>query len=119
MRSMKYLSALIKLKRPDSINKEPQRIEVNRLTTSSTYDFGVQGGYLETEEMNSKAKLLQKIRLEVSVNDDFLQPTIEAIKRGSISKDEENVGNGKVFMLPLEDITRIGTNENGIILFKL
>lgn len=110
---MKYLSTMIRLKRLDSVAQELQRIEVNRLTVSSVFGYGVQGGHLETEAMNYEAKLLQKIRLEVTANDDFLQPTIEPIKRGSINKNEGNVGNGKIYMLPLEDITRICTNENG------
>jgi nitrogen regulatory protein P-II 1 len=60
-----------------------------------------------------KQSCFKKIRLEVTANDDFLQPTIEAIKRESVSKNEGNVGNGKILMLPLEDISRICTNENG------
>ena len=59
----------------------------------------------------------QKIRLEVTANDDFLQPIIEVIKIRKIrpiSKNGRNVGNSKIFMLPLEDITRICTNENGL-----
>ncbi len=60
-----------------------------------------------------KQSCSKKIRLEVTANDDFLRPTIEAIKRESISKNEGKVGNSKIFMLPLEDTTRICTNEKG------
>lgn len=110
---MKYLSTMMRLKRFDSVKRGLQRIEVNRLTVSSVFGYDVQRGYLETKAMNYEAKLPQKIRLEVTANDDFLQPTIEAIKRESVSKNEGNVGNGKILMLPLEDISRICTNENG------
>ena len=111
---MKYLSTMIRLVRLDSVKRELQRIEVNRLTVSSVFGYGVQGGHTETKTMNYEAKLSQKIRLEITANDDFLQPIIEVIKIRPISKNGRNVGNSKIFMLPLEDITRICTNENGL-----
>jgi len=60
-----------------------------------------------------EANLLEKIRLEIAVSDDFLQPTIEAIKRRAISKKVGDLGSGKIFVLPFEDIIRIRTNESG------
>jgi len=110
--SMKYLSTMIRLKRLDSVAQELQRIEVNRLSVSPVFGHGVPVGHLETEAMNYEAKLLQKIRLEVTANDDFLQPTIEAIQRGSKDKDGY-VGSGKIFVIPLENVIRIRTSENG------
>jgi len=86
---MKYLSKAIRLERPESVKRELHRSEVNILIASSDCEYAVQGGRLETRAMNYEAKLLKKIRLEVTANDDFLQPTIEAIKRGSISNERK------------------------------
>ncbi len=71
------------------------------------------GGIHKPKRLTMKQSC-QKIRLEVTANDDFLQPIIKVIKIRPISKNGRNVGNSKIFMLPLEDITRICTNENGL-----
>jgi nitrogen regulatory protein P-II 2 len=110
--SMKYLSTMIRLKRLDSVKRELQRIEINRLIISSVSGYGVQGGHLETKAMNYEAKLPKKIKIEIAVNDDFLQTTVEAIQRGSRNKDGY-VGSGKIFVLPLENVIKIRTNETG------
>jgi superfamily II DNA/RNA helicase len=54
----------------------------------------------------------KKIKIEIAVNDDFLQTTVEAITRGSRDKDGY-VGSGKIFVLPVENVIRIRTNESG------
>ena len=59
-----------------------------------------------------EANLLEKIKIEIAVNDDFLETTIEAIEKGSRDKDGY-VGSGKIFVLPLENVIRIRTNEKG------
>lgn len=110
---MKYVIAIIRPERLDAVKRELQRVEVNRLTVSSASGYGAQGGHLETKATKYEANLLEKIRLEIAVNDDFLQPTIEAIKRRAISKKVGDLGSGKIFVLPLEDVIRIRTNESG------
>jgi nitrogen regulatory protein P-II 2 len=54
--------------------------------------------------------LLPKIRLEIAVNDNFVQPTIDAIIKGARTED---IGDGKIFVLPLEHCIRIRTGETG------
>jgi nitrogen regulatory protein P-II 2 len=110
---MKYILAMIRPERLDAVKQELQRIEVNGLTVSSVAGYGAQKGHLEVpKSAGREANLLEKIKLEIVVNDNFLQPTIEAIKKGA--KDNEGyVGSGKIFVLPLEDVIRIRTNETG------
>ena len=55
--------------------------------------------------------LLRKVRLEIAVNDEFVEPTIDAIIRGARSGAEGKIGDGKIFILPLEDCIRIRTGE--------
>jgi nitrogen regulatory protein P-II 1 len=54
--------------------------------------------------------LLKKVRIEIAVNDAFVNPTIEAIIRGARSGD---IGDGKVFIVPIEECIRIRTGETG------
>ena len=58
----------------------------------------------------STADLLKKVRLEIAVNIDFVQPTIDAIVKGART---DNIGDGKIFVLPLERCIRIRTGEEG------
>jgi nitrogen regulatory protein P-II 1 len=64
--------------------------------------------------MEHDANLLEKVKLEIAVNDDFLEPTIDAIKVGA-KGDDGYVGSGKIFVLPLENVIRIRTNETGSV----
>jgi nitrogen regulatory protein P-II 1 len=56
--------------------------------------------------------LLPKVRIEIGVNDDFVKPTVDAILRAARHGDGE-IGDGKIFILPLEDVIRIRTGERG------
>ncbi|AKB29984.1 Nitrogen regulatory protein P-II [Methanosarcina siciliae C2J] len=110
---MKYIIAIIRPERLDAVKRELQKVEVNRLTVSSVSGYGAQKGQLEIyRAMEFEADLLEKIKIEIAVNDEFLYPTIEAIKMGA-KGSEEHIGSGKIFVLPLEDVIRIRTDESG------
>lgn len=112
---MKYIIAMIRPEKLDAVKKELQKVEANGLTVSSVSGYGSQKGHLELERSKAKkqeANLLEKIKIEIAVNDDLLQTTVEAIQRGSKDRDGY-VGSGKIFVLPLENVIRIRTNETG------
>ena len=112
---MKYVIAMIRPEKLDIVKKELQKIEAHGLTVSSVSGYGAQGGHLEIDRAKTKkyeANLLEKIKIEIAVKDDFLQTTVEAIQRGSRDKDGY-VGSGKIFVLSLENVIRIRTNEVG------
>ncbi len=112
---MKYIIAMIRPEKLEAVKKELQKVEVNGLTVSSVSGYGAQRGHLEIERNKAKnfeANLLEKIKIEIAVNDDFLKTTVEAIQRGSKDKDGY-VGSGKIFVLPLENVIRIRTSETG------
>ena len=76
---MKYVMAMIRPEKLDAVKKELQKIEVNGLTVSSVSGYGAQRGHLEIERSKAKkyeANLLEKIKIEIAVNDDFLQTTV-------------------------------------------
>jgi nitrogen regulatory protein P-II 1 len=112
---VKYIIAMIRPEKIDAVKKELQKVNVNGLTVSSVSGYGAQRGHLELDRAKAKkyeANLLEKIKIEMAVNDDFLETTIEAIEKGSRDKDGY-VGSGKIFVLPLENVIRIRTNEKG------
>lgn len=112
---MKYIIAMIRPEKIDAVKKELQKVNVNGLTVSSVSGYGAQRGHLELDRAKAKkyeANLLEKIKIEIAVNDDFLETTIEAIEKGSRDKDGY-VGSGKIFVLQLENVIRIRTNEKG------
>jgi nitrogen regulatory protein P-II 1 len=57
--------------------------------------------------------LIRKAKLEIAVNEEFVEPTIEAILKGGRSGEEGKIGDGKIFVLPLDDAIRIRTGERG------
>lgn len=57
-----------------------------------------------------QVNLLKKVRLEIAVNEDFVEPTIEAIKKGAYTG---NIGDGKILVLDLGRCIRIRTGEEG------
>ncbi len=112
---MKYVIAMIRPEKLDIVKKELQKIEAHGLTVSSVSGYGAQGGRLEIDRAKAKkyeANLLEKIKIEIAVKDDFLQTTVEAIQRESRDKDGY-VGSGKIFVLSLKNVIRIRTNEVG------
>ena len=110
---MKYVIAIIRPERLDAVKRELQEVEVNRLTVSLASGYGEQKGHLEVyRALELEVNLLEKIRLDIAVNDNFLTPTIEAIQRGA-KTNEGKIGDGKIFVLPLEDVIRIRTGETG------
>ena len=85
--------------------------EVFSMTVSNALGCGNTMGYTETYRgVPQEVNLLKKIRLEIAVNDDFVEPTIQAIVKGAKTG---NLGDGKIFVASLEDVVRIRTGETG------
>jgi nitrogen regulatory protein P-II 1 len=59
-----------------------------------------------------EVNLLKKVRIEIAVNDNFVKPTVDAIIRGARSGE---IGDGKIFILPIEECIRIRTGETGSV----
>jgi nitrogen regulatory protein P-II 1 len=108
---MKYVIAMIQ---PHKLNDVKQALfdnEIYSMTVSTALGCGNQMGYTETYRgVMQEVNLLKKVRLEIAVNDDFVEPTIEAIIKGSRSG---NMGDGKIFVQDLPQCIRIRTLERG------
>jgi nitrogen regulatory protein P-II 1 len=111
---MKLVIAIIQPNRLEAVKQALADVEVFRLTVMDVQGFGRQRGHSEVYRGHEvSVNLLRKVQLMIGVNDNFLQPTIDAIIKGGRSGSAGEVGDGKIFVLPLEDCIRIRTGERG------
>ncbi|MFA5388730.1 MAG: P-II family nitrogen regulator [Candidatus Omnitrophota bacterium] len=110
---MKLIIAVIQPSKFLEVKEELYKAEVNLITVSEVLGHGRQKGFSEvyrgTKEMGN---LLKKIRLEIAVNDNFVEPTIKAITKGAKTGE---TGDGKIFILDLKECVRIRTEERGSV----
>ena len=108
---MKLIIAIIQPHRLETVKEELYKVEVNLITVSEVLGHGRQKGVTEVYRgFKETGNLLRKVRLEIAVNDSFVEPTIKAITEGARSGE---LGDGKIFVLPLEECYRIRTGETG------
>ena len=111
---MKYIVAVVQPSRLEAVKEALSKVEVFRLTVSDAQGLGRQKGHTEVYRGHEyQVNLVQKVKLEIAVNDEFVEPTIEAIVKGGRTGEEGKIGDGKIFVLPLEDCVRIRTGEKG------
>jgi nitrogen regulatory protein P-II 2 len=110
---MKLIIAIIQPYKLEEVKEELYKAEINLLTVSEVLGHGRQKGITEFYRgAKETGNLLRKIRLEIAVNDNFLEPTIRAIVKGARTGE---TGDGKIFVLDLKDCVRIRTEEKGPI----
>ena len=108
---MKLIIAYIQPEKLNSVKQSLFEREVFKLSITNALGCGQQKGYHENYRgADIEVNLLKKIRLEIAVNDDFVQPTIEGIIEAAKSG---NIGDGKIFVQNLEECYRIRTGETG------
>jgi len=111
---MKLIIAIIQPSKLESVKEALTDVEVVRLTVMDCQGFGRQKGQTEVYRGRElTVNLLRKVQLQIAVNEDFVEPTVNAIINGGRSGDKGEVGDGKIFVLPLEDCIRIRTGEHG------
>lgn len=111
---MKLIVAIIQPNRLEAVKAALTEVEVFRLTVMDVQGFGRQKGHTETYRGHEfTVNLLRKVQLQIAVNEEFVEPTIEAIIKGGRTGPTGEIGDGKIFVLPLEDCIRIRTGERG------
>jgi nitrogen regulatory protein P-II 2 len=111
---MKLIIAIIQPSKLEDVKAALSEVEVVRLTIMDCQGFGRQKG--QTEVYRGKeisVNLLRKVQLMIAVNDHFVEPTINAIIKGGRTGPSGEIGDGKIFVLPLDDCIRIRTGERG------
>jgi len=111
---MKLVIAIIQPNRLEAVKAALADVEVFRLTVMDVQGFGRQKGSTDVYRGHEFAiNLVRKVQLMIGVNDEFLQPTVDAILKGGRTGPTGEIGDGKIFVLPLEDCIRIRTGERG------
>ena len=111
---MKYIVAIIQPSRLEVVKEALSKVEVFRLTVSDVQGIGRQKGHTEVYRGHEyQVNLIRKVKLEIAVNDEFAEPTIEAINSAGRTGAEGKIGDGKIFILPLEEVVRISSGERG------
>ena len=108
---MKYIIAIIQPDRLDEVLHLLEEKEIHLVTVSNVLGRGRQKGIAEVYRSHKEAgSLLKKVKIEIAVNEAFVTPTIEAITKGGRTGQ---IGDGKVFVLDLQECIRIRTGETG------
>lgn len=108
---MKYIIAMIQPDRLDDVLERLTQNEIHLVTVSNVVGRGRQKGVATVYRSHKEAgSLLKKIKLEIAVNDTFVQKAVDAIVGGARSGE---MGDGKIFIMDLDQTIRIRTGETG------
>ncbi len=108
---MKLIIAIIQPHRLNEVKTALEAVDVNLMTVTEVLGQGRQKGVTEVYRGAKEAgSLLKKVRLDIAVNENFVEPTITAITKGAHTGE---VGDGKIFVLDLAECIRISNGERG------
>jgi nitrogen regulatory protein P-II 1 len=108
---MKYIIAIIQPDRLDHVLELLDQKEIHLVTVSNVMGRGRQKGIAEVYRSHKEAgSLLRKVKIEIAVNNEFVKPTLDAITTGARTGQ---IGDGKIFVLEMQDCIRIRTGETG------
>ncbi len=108
---MKLVIAYIQPHKLKDVKKALYKAQVYKMSVTNALGCGEQHGYQESYRgIKFEVNLLKKVRLEVAVNEDFVEKTIDAVIEGART---EQIGDGKIFVLDLNECIRIRTGERG------
>jgi nitrogen regulatory protein P-II 1 len=108
---MKYIIGVIQPDRLDEVLKRLTEQEVHLVTVSNVLGRGRQKGIAQVYRSHKEqGSLLKKVKLEIAVNDAFVEKAVQAIAGGAQSGQ---IGDGKIFVMDLDECIRIRTGERG------
>ena len=108
---MKLITAIIKPFKLEEVKDALSSIGIEGMTVTEVKGFGRQKGHTEIYRGSEyTVDFLPKVKVEVAVGDDLVAKTVETIVKAAKTG---KIGDGKVFVLPLEDVVRIRTDERG------
>lgn len=108
---MKLVTAIVRPDRVDAVSAALERFGVNGLTVSQASGFGRQRGHTEVYRgAEYTVDFVPKVRLDVVVADDDVKDVVDVIVKAAAT---EQIGDGKVWTTPIEDLVRVRTGERG------
>jgi len=111
---MKMIIAIIRPEKLEAVQQALAESDVYLMTVSDVRGCGRQRGLPEVYRgQENVVRLLPKLKLEIAVNDPFVEAAVEAIVRAARTGETGRVGDGKIFVLPMDDCIQIRTGEMG------
>ena len=111
---MKLVIAIIQPPKLSAVREALEKIEVTRMTICDAQGFGRQRGRTELyRDHEYQTALLRKVAIEVVVNDDFLQRTVDTITSVARTGPEGTIGDGKIFVVPVEEAMQVDDGSRG------
>lgn len=111
---MKMVIAVIQPTKLDAVHQALERLDVTRMTVCDAQGYARQRGQLEMYRGHEyKTNLLRKVSLEIAVNDDFLDRTTDCLEEVARTSTEGHIGDGKIFVLPIEEAIQISDGNRG------
>ncbi|MGL1894166.1 MAG: P-II family nitrogen regulator [Spirochaetaceae bacterium] len=108
---MKLIIAYIQPYKLNEVKQELFKDDIHKISITTSKGCGQQKGFVESYRgVETEVNLLDKMRIEIAVNDDFVEKTTAAIVRGARTGA---IGDGKIFVLPIEKTIRIRSGEEG------
>ena len=108
---MKLIVAYVQPQKLNSVKQALFAREIYKISVTNALGCGQQRGFHENYRgVDVEVNLLKKVKIEILVNEDFVDQTIEAIIEGARTG---NIGDGKIFVMPVEECIRIRTGEKG------
>lgn len=109
--NMKYIVAIIQPDRLDEVMRLLEQKEIHLITVTPVLGRGRQRGVSEVYRGHKEVgSLLKKVKIEIAVNEKFLRPAVDAVIQGARTGQ---IGDGKIFVLDLQECLRIRTGETG------
>jgi len=111
---MKKIEAIIQPIKLEAVKEALSQVNVTRMTVNDVQGFGQQKGHTEIfKGQEYEITFLRKVKLELVVNNEFVESAIEAIVKSAKSEGGGQIGDGKIFIMPIDDCVRIRTEERG------
>jgi nitrogen regulatory protein P-II 2 len=108
---MKLIVAYIQPQKLNSVKQALFAKDIFKMSVTNALGCGQQKGFHENYRgVDREVNLLKKVRIEIAVNEEFVQQTIDAVIEGARTG---NIGDGKILVLPIEESIRIRTGEKG------
>jgi nitrogen regulatory protein P-II 2 len=108
---VKLIIAYIQPEKLGAVKRELYDRKVFKMSITNAMGCGQQGGYHESYRgADVEVNLLKKVRLEIAVNKEFVEPTVEGIIKGARTG---KIGDGKIFVVDMPECIRIRTGEKG------
>lgn len=108
---MKLILAFIPHHKLDDVKNQLAKVDVTRMTVTDSRGYGRQKGHTEIfrgKEMH--INFVSKLEIKIAVNDEFVKPAVEAIQEACFTGSP---GDGKIIVMPIEEVYRISTRESG------